>query len=182
MPIWTTGTEASGRRGTSTDQVPWSRPHSLVEADGHGARSCWISRARAGLPGAGYRTSYSSRGKPPKSWIVRGARIAVTHVPGRYQWADTTTMAVGRGSARPMAAQASVYALLLQRVHRIAVPEEERGHGGPGSQRFHGVGHAMSAISAPSLLRRQEPERPAPRVFRRERKTSPRTTHARTWY
>ena len=63
--------------------------------------------ARAGEPGAGYSTSNSSLGNPPKSWMVRGRSISVTAVSGTYQWAETDNTAVGRGSARPSPAQAS---------------------------------------------------------------------------
>jgi uncharacterized protein len=57
-------------------------------------------------------TSYSSRGKPPKSWIVRGRAVAVTAVPGWHQCAETTRIARGRGTERPIALQASVYRLV----------------------------------------------------------------------
>ena len=58
--------------------------------------------AAAGAPGAGYRISNSARGKPPKSWMVsgRGARLTAG-APMVSQCAETTTIALGRGSAAP---------------------------------------------------------------------------------
>jgi hypothetical protein len=40
--------------------------------------------------------------------MVLGAAMAVTAVALMYQWADTTTMARGRGTDRPKAAHAAV--------------------------------------------------------------------------
>lgn len=51
----------------------------------------------SGLPGAGYCTSKSARGKPPKSWMVRGFSIAVTKVPFVSQCAEMQRIALGRG-------------------------------------------------------------------------------------
>src|SRR5262249_27756184 len=62
-------------------------------------------------PGAGYSNSTSSRGNPPKSWIVRGASMAVTRVPGTYQWAETARIAFGRGRECAIRDQAFVYPL-----------------------------------------------------------------------
>ena len=58
---------------------------SLVSVNRDWRKQARTRLARSGLPGAGYLTSWSSRGKPPKSWIVRGEGIAVTNVAGRYQ-------------------------------------------------------------------------------------------------
>ncbi len=43
--------------------------------------------------------------------MVRGAAIAATAVPGRYQCADTDSTARGRGRRRPSAAQARLQSL-----------------------------------------------------------------------
>ena len=67
------------------------------------------SFARSGSPGAGYWTSKSARGNPPKSWIVRGVETAVTPVPSVYQCAEIATIARGRGSEAPSAFQSSVH-------------------------------------------------------------------------
>src|SRR5690349_3975860 len=64
--------------------------------------------ASPGAPAAGYCTSYNGRGKPPKSWIVRGRATAVTAVPGRYQCAETHSTARGRGRSFPRLAQPRV--------------------------------------------------------------------------
>src|SRR2546426_3570199 len=101
MLSWTTGTSASGKTCRSTDQVPWSRPQCPSRPTGVGASSDCTRLASAGSPGAGYSTRYSSGGKPPKSWIVGGAGIAVTEVPGRYQCAEMDKIARGRGIAAP---------------------------------------------------------------------------------
>src|SRR3954451_1316053 len=44
--------------------------------------------------------------------MVRGSSIAVTAVAPKYQWAETTSSARGRGSCRPNARHASVYPFL----------------------------------------------------------------------
>src|SRR4029079_9340950 len=65
--------------------------------------------ASSGEPGAGYSTSNNSFGNPPKSCIVRGRSIAVTATAGIYQWAETQSIALGFGTARPISAHASVH-------------------------------------------------------------------------
>jgi hypothetical protein len=64
-----------------------------------------VASASSGEPGAGYRTSNSSCGKPPKSWIVRGAAIAVMCVPVVSQCAETTSTAVGVAISAPITLQ-----------------------------------------------------------------------------
>jgi hypothetical protein len=51
---------------------------------------------------------------------VGGRSIAVTATPGRYQCADTETIARGRGIAFPIAAHPSVYELRV--IAFIGVP------------------------------------------------------------
>jgi hypothetical protein len=50
----------------------------------------------------------SSSGKPKKSWMVRGAAMAVTADALMNQWAEIDTMARGRGTDAPKADQALV--------------------------------------------------------------------------
>src|SRR5688500_9764456 len=70
------------------------------------------SAANSSDPGAGYWTSCSSRGNPPKSWIVGGFSIAVTAVFGTYQWAEMLRTTRGlAGSAAPIADHPFVYEL-----------------------------------------------------------------------
>ena len=83
-------------------QLSWSRPIHT------GLTTSATSSATAGSPGAGYSAANSASGKPKKSWMVRGRAIAVTAVALMYQWADTTRMARGRGTAAPKARHASV--------------------------------------------------------------------------
>src|SRR4051812_9686617 len=64
--------------------------------------------------------------------MVRGARVAVTRVPGRYQCAETATIARGRGRARPRAAQASVYALRWIAFIGLPCPKKKAGMAGAG--------------------------------------------------
>src|SRR3569623_75711 len=108
----TTGTSASGNTWVSTDQVPWSRPHPRVASSSRctavGASSCCTRRASGGEPGAGYWTSNSARGKPPKSWRVRGCAIVVPAGPRVYQCAETARTAAGRGRDSPSLRHASL--------------------------------------------------------------------------
>ena len=54
--------------------------------------------ASSGSPGETYWIRESCAGKPEKSWIVSGARDAVTRIgEGASKWADTTTTARGFG-------------------------------------------------------------------------------------
>jgi hypothetical protein len=57
--------------------------------------------------------------------MVRGRAMAVTAVALMYQSADTTRMARGLGTDAPPRLGVPV---LVQRIHRIAVPEERRRH------------------------------------------------------
>src|SRR6185436_10357387 len=76
--------------------------------------------------------------------------MAVTQVPGRYQCAETATTARGRGSARPMAAQASVYALRSMAFIGLPCPKKKAGIVGP----------ARSAlrVSAMEVMRAASPQ------------------------
>ena len=60
-----------------------------------------MSAASAGAPLAGYSTSYSGLGKPPKSWMVAGCGVAVTVGKSAMKWAEATTMACGLGKEAP---------------------------------------------------------------------------------
>src|SRR5215213_2755002 len=124
-----TGTSDSGKAWHSTDHAPWSRPQLSSSPTGVGASSSLTRRARAGSPGAGYVTSYNCRGKPPKSWIVLGAGIAVTKVPGTYQWAETHSTALGRGTSSPILAQALVYSLTSRAFIGLPCPKKIAGMG-----------------------------------------------------
>ena len=68
--ICITGTSASGYKCLTTLQQPWSSPHlSSSPTSVFWSALCLIRQFRT-PPFAGYCTSYSSLGKPPKSWIV----------------------------------------------------------------------------------------------------------------
>ncbi len=82
-------------------QVPWSSPHSWSCTTCVAVMEPAMSPARAGLPGAGYRTAERAAGKPLKSCSVGGAVMAVTRVPRVYQWALMHSTAAGRGISRP---------------------------------------------------------------------------------
>src|SRR6188474_1695551 len=88
--------------------------------------------------------------------MVRGARMAVTQVPGRYQCAETATTARGRGSARPMAAQASVYVLRWMAFMGLPCPKKNAGMVGPARSAFRVS--AMEVVQATSP--QPTPERP----------------------
>jgi hypothetical protein len=60
-----------------------------------------MSRAAAGAPGAGYCWSNSSWGKPPKSWMVFGLSIPVSHQPWVSQCAEMHRISWGWGSRPP---------------------------------------------------------------------------------
>ncbi|MNL51194.1 hypothetical protein D3C87_1742710 [compost metagenome] len=73
--------------------------------------------ASSGEPGAGYCTSNSACGNDaPKSWMVRGAVMAVTPTPWVSQWAETQRMALGLPNASPMAFQVLVVSLVSRAI------------------------------------------------------------------
>ena len=93
-----TGTSAFGYRCLMTDHAPWSRPHLSSSPTSVFFTNALVSRASVGLPGAGYCTSNSALGNPPKSWMVGGLGMAVTNVPRVSQCADTHRIARGLGN------------------------------------------------------------------------------------
>jgi len=109
-----------GKEATKDRPGAMVKPPLPVEFNGIRDNASRIITASAGSPGAGYVIVYSSEGKPPKSWMVRGWGMAVTIVPGRYQWAETASIAAGRGSSAPSKAQPSVHRLF--RMTFIGVP------------------------------------------------------------
>src|SRR5690606_35218755 len=122
-----------------------------------------MRRARSTLPGAGYSISYSARGKPPKSWIVRGFGCAVRYVPFTNQCAEIATMALGFGTRPRNAANPR-----LKRLSSIAFIGE------PWPTNTTGI-RSVRAVLGPALVssgfviafpsgRPLEPERPHPRV------------------
>ncbi len=109
MASCTTGTSASGYMWARTDQVPWSMPQlSWSSPTQRGSATSATSAATSGAPGHGYSNAKSRSGNPKKSWMVRGAAMAVTAVALVYQWAEMARIARGRGSAAPSADHASV--------------------------------------------------------------------------
>ncbi len=133
MLSWTTGMSALGNIGLSTDQVPWSRPHSLRSSPTGGrAMPRLIPSATPGAPGAGYCWSNSACGKPPKSWIVLGLSMPVSHQPRGQPVRRNAKDQLGPGP--PLAefgAQglpAAPVLVVLDRVHRAAVAQEQHGH------------------------------------------------------
>src|SRR5690606_3574343 len=90
-----TGTSASGYRCLITDHEPWSKPHLSSNCTSVLLTKSLVNCANCGLPGAGYCTSKSSCGNPPKSCIVTGFSIAVTYVPLVSQCAEITSIAFG---------------------------------------------------------------------------------------
>src|SRR5687767_6181661 len=96
MDSWSTGTFADGKAWQSTDQVPWSSPQLSWSSPTHvGWTVSAVSTAMSGAPGAGYWTANNSGGNPKKSWMVRGAAMAVRAVNRSNQWAETTSTARG---------------------------------------------------------------------------------------
>ena len=97
----TTGISASGYINDSGTQAPWSKGRLASSRAGRplSASSAAIRAANAGSPGAGYCTANRAGGKPPKSCQVSGAGLLATRRSGLSQCADTSTMAVGRGSS-----------------------------------------------------------------------------------
>ena len=103
----TTGMSACGRSSRSGTHAPWSRPRSGSSATGRPAAAMRpATSASAGSPGAGYCSSNSARGKPPKSWIVGGCGCAPTCGCRPSQCAEAITMARGVGRSRASSASA----------------------------------------------------------------------------
>src|SRR5262245_3255924 len=76
--------------------------------------------------------------------MVRGRAVAVTRVPGRYQWADTQTTARGRGRVTPSARQAREYALSWIAFIGLPWPRKRAGSGGAGAFTVRGLGPARA--------------------------------------
>src|SRR5438046_6429455 len=89
--------------------------------------------------------------------MVRGRSIAVTSVAGRYQWAETQTMAFGRGRDLPISAQAAVVAFRSMAFIGFPCPKN------------------MVGILTPARRATFAPARDRSRRARRHRDTTPET-------
>ena len=129
----TTGTSAAGRRCSSTDQVPWSSPQSVLERGAFRAeqpddpaRQLRHRPGRGTAPRRARAGSRRSRGWSP------GARSRRVACPGTNQCAETERIASRPGQARRERAEAAAPRVVLDGVHGRAVAHEEDGHAGGG--------------------------------------------------
>ena len=127
MDSCTTGMLASGNICRRTDQAPWSRPQSWSACTVVLEISERVASAISGAPCAGYSMLNSSRGKPWKSWIVRGCIIDVTAVPRVSQCAEMQRTAVGTGSSRPSCLHSSVHTFVSMAFIGLPCPIKSTG-------------------------------------------------------
>src|SRR5665647_2581357 len=87
----------------------------------------FVSLARSGLPGVGYRTSNNACGNPPKSWMVGGICIAVTKVPFVSQCADIQIITLGLDNVLPISSQVLEYSLSSMAFMGLPCPRNNTG-------------------------------------------------------